>query len=174
MSKVILLSVPAELAHSFFFAENNEIEVEENEFAYMNLSKPFLYEAAYFSGVEAIQPWDNQEQSIPALMKEWQMVKDVLDALFSKREISLVLPHMKKGIGLLLEFVYWGNGVPVVLSNSIDTTKLSIKPVNISERLEFIMKRPSLYHSFIQLSELIGEMNKLYVKQHVMKKASKH
>ncbi|WNS73998.1 hypothetical protein RRV45_13845 [Bacillus sp. DTU_2020_1000418_1_SI_GHA_SEK_038] len=174
MSKEITLSVPLELVHPFFFAESKELIVEEDELTYMNASKPFLYEAAYFSEVQAVKPWEIQEESIPAIMKEWQSVKELLETLFAKREIIHVLPPMKKGISLLLEFVYWGNGLPVVLSNSLDLSKLAIKPVNISERLEFIMQRPSLYHSFIQLTELIGEMNKQYVKQQVMKKASKH
>ena len=174
MRKERTLLVPIQLVHPFFFAECKELTVLEDELTYMNVSKPFIYEAAYFSGVQAVKPWETQEESIACLLNEWQTVKELLETLFGKREIIHVLPLMKKGISLLLELVYWGNGLPVVLSNSLDESKLAIKPVNISERLEFIMQRPTLYHSYIQLAELIGEMNKQFVKQQVLKKASKH
>ncbi|WP_066294404.1 YpoC family protein [Bacillus sp. FJAT-29937] len=172
MSNHETLLVPVELVHPFFFAKNEKIildvEVLENLYA----SRPFLYETAFFSGVQAVKPWEVQEKSIPILIEEWQKVNELLEAFFAKRERIHVLPPMKKGISLLLELVYWANGLPVVLSN-LDFDQLAIKPVNLSERLEFIMKKPSLYHSYIQLAELISEMNKQFVKQQAMKKASK-
>ncbi|MEH7345278.1 YpoC family protein [Bacillus sp. JJ1532] len=172
MSNNKTLSVPIELVHPFFFAENEEITIHVEEMGNLYALRPFLYETAFFSGVQAVKPWEIQEKSIPVLIEEWQKVKELLETLFAKREMIHVLAPMKKGISLLLELVYWGNGLPVVLSN-LDLDKLAIKPVNLSERLEFIMKKPSLYHSYIQLAELIGEMNKQYVKQQIMKKASK-
>lgn len=117
---------------------------------------------------------NEEEQSIPVLLVEWQNIKEELDILFAKRENALVKPLMDKGISLFLQFIQLANGVPVDLLNGIETNQIAIKPVNLSDRLEFIIKKPTLYHSYIQLSELIVEMTKHYEKAIALKKASKH
>ena len=45
---------------------------------------------------------------------------------------------------------------------------LKIKPINIRERLDYIIQNPNKFHSFIQLSELFVEMEKLFRKQQVL------
>ena len=40
-----------------------------------------------------------------------------------------------------------------------------IKPINSGERLKFILSRMNNYHSFVQLTELFIEMEKLFWKQ---------
>ena len=46
----------------------------------------------------------------------------------------------------------------------INTNKLKVQPVNFMERYSFIIKKPSNYHSYIQLAQLYIEIEKLYVK----------
>ncbi|MBY0122624.1 YpoC family protein [Bacillus sp. S/N-304-OC-R1] len=168
------LIIPQQLHHAFFFSDNEKMMTDTEALKELNTSTPFLYEAAFYSGIQALKPWDIQEQSIPALIKEWQNVKAKLDLLFAKREVTQAVPLMKKGISLFLEFIYWANGLPVILKNGSEINQLAIKPVNITDRLDFIIHRPSLFHSFIVLAELMTEMNKHYEKALVLKKASKH
>ncbi|MBS4191000.1 hypothetical protein KHA94_12495 [Bacillus sp. FJAT-49705] len=174
MSTEITLSIPEELMDPDFFTKNESFTIDEHVLAHILPSVPFLYEAAYYLGINAIKPWELQEECIPILLNEWNSEKELLKKLFAKREHTKVTAPMKKGICLFLEFVYWGNGLPVSLSNDKNAKTLIIKPVNMVERLEFILQRPTLYQSFIQLSELMIEMEKLYAKQIAIKKTSQH
>ncbi len=173
MTEHITLSIPKELEHPFFFSDIKKIKVEPTSLASFSLSIPFLYEAAYYSKVDALKPWESHEDYIPLLLKEWNAIKPVLEDFFSRRDIKEVEKPMKFGISLLLEFVYWTNEHPVQFSQTTLIRKLKIMPVNLEERLSFILSRPTLHHSFIQLSELMVEMEKQYVKQMALKKASK-
>lgn len=174
MNVNVMLSVPKELIHPFFFSGNEKLIVQEVQLIQLDLSLPFIYEAAYFSGKQSIKPWEIHEQSISVLLEEWQKIKEILEKLFANRDQNQVISPMKKGISLFLEFVFWANGHPAILSKGFEKDQFSIKPVNIIDRLEFIIQRPSLYHSFIQLAELMSEMNKHYKKHLALKKASKH
>jgi len=169
----IALPIPKELQHKFFFSVHDEIIVDRECLEKINLKFPFLYETAYYSEVNALKPWESHEEIIPLLLAEWEGMKDLLSELFSKREFKQTEKPMQFGVSLLLEFIYWGNEQPVQISPSLLSNKLKIKPVNMDERLAFIIARPSLHHSFIQLNELMIEMEKQYVKQITLKKASK-
>lgn len=167
-SMVKEITIPSELRNPFFFPSEKLIWKEE--FAYkLNLGFPFFYEAAYFSGIDAIKPWENAEQYVPIIFKEWKAVKENLLELFEKRDSVGALQPMKKGIGIFLQAVFWSNHVPARL-NGLNFDKLKVKPINVYERLEFIMNRPGNYHSFIQLSELMAEQEKQFVKHMALKK----
>jgi hypothetical protein len=133
---------------------------------------PFLYEAAFFYGMDVLKPWEIPDQSIPSIMREWGMIKEALTIKFSNRDRA-VEKLMRKGISLFYELLYWGNKQPVVLDEQ--NYEGFIKPINSDERLKFIRSRMSNYHSFVQLTELFIEMEKIFWKQQaIMKKASKH
>ena len=173
MKEHITLPIPKELEHPFFFSNNKTIRVEPTSLTSISLRLPFLYEAAFYSNVDTFKPWENHEEFIPLLLKEWNAIKPQLEDFFSRRDIKQVEKPMKFGISLLIEFVYWTNEEPVKFSQPIQLGNLKVKPVNLEERLAFILARPTLHHSFIQLGELMVEMEKQYVKQLALKKASK-
>lgn len=164
-----IIPLPNELNDSFFFTEGNIAWTIDDETEF-NPQKPFIYEAAYFSHITSIRPWEHSENLITLLLQEWLGLKDHLQSIFEKRDRKTALLPMKKGISLFLEFLHWANEHPVVLSPEINFDKLLIKPVNIKERLAFIMARPDLYHSFMQLVELMTEMEKGYNKALAIKK----
>lgn len=173
MTEEITINIPHELEHPFFFLAKEKLIVERKTLQTMNINIPFLYEAAYYSGIDAMKPWEMKEECIPLLISEWKKIKSTLDELFLNRSYKQALEPMKKGISLLLEFIYWANESPVQFFEADFINKLAFRPVNIGERLSFIIERPSFYHSFIQLSELMVEMEKQYVKKLAVKKASK-
>lgn len=164
------VKVPKELTHPFFFPDDMITWDMENE-TKLNLEVPFIYEVAYFSGHESQKPWnDDPEGNISALLKEWLKVKEIIRIPFDKRDKKATIPLMRKGIGLFLEFLHWSNGQPTKLHPEIEYHLFEIKPVNIKERLEFITARPNLHHSYMQLVELMSELEKGYKKSIVMKK----
>ena len=81
----------------------------------------------------------------------------------------MIQRKMVKALSLFMKLLFWSNGSPVTLNNlKKDLGNLSIKPINIVDRLSFIMENPSLYPSFLQLSELFVEQHKAYYRNKVM------
>lgn len=173
MTEKKTIAIPELLTNTFFFGPNETLAIDVDSLQNFQAKIPFLYEAAYFSGIEAIKPWEYPEDYVPLVMKEWQSEKLLLEELFVRRDRKQTAEPMKKGISLFWELVYWTNGFPVELSKGFTRDILNIHPVNLEERLKFIIERPTLYHSFVQLKELISEMEKQSVKQIALKKASK-
>lgn len=165
----VTIRVPEELDTPLFFP-NGEISWELEDEKTLNTSRPFIYDVAYFAGVNSLTPWKNRDLSIPFLLQEWEMLKDPLKSHFSKRNKGEASSLMRLGTALFLEFFYWSNGQPVKLFPKIFYEDLPVKPVNIKERLDFIIARQNTYHSFMQLAELFKEMEKIYAKSKVVHK----
>jgi hypothetical protein len=152
------LPVPPELAHPFFFPCPSM--VWEPKFSqHFQTQLPFVHEAGFYNGIKGINPWEEPERYIPLILHEWKSLKEDLVRGHAIREQLEITGRMKQGICLFLEFVFWSNRVPASFPLAI-LISLKAKPVNVLERLEFIMNRPGLYHSFIQLSELMNEQQK--------------
>jgi len=78
---------------------------------------------------------------------------------------------MIKGISLLFLMLFWVNRRPVNVAEwKGRLPELEIKPLNVEERLSFIIKKPGAYFSYIQLEELFIELNKASVKWMAMQK----
>ncbi|MGG0716731.1 YpoC family protein [Robertmurraya massiliosenegalensis] len=166
-------TIPEELVHPFFFPEGKEIGVEPQYENQLNCQTPFIHDAAYFMGKDTVRPWETPEDSISTLLYEWLLVKEQLQTYFEKRNKDEALIFMRRGISYFIEFLHWTNGRPVILHPQIEYESLQIKPVNIKERFEFIMKRPNLFHSYMQLCELFLEQEKSFTKAIAMKKMKK-
>jgi hypothetical protein len=169
---MINLPIPKEINHPFFFSQN-ALELQKDHLQTFNSNQIFLHEIAFYSGLETIEPWKNPERYFPLLLTEWGGLQEELQGFFQNREKEKTLLPMKQGIGYFLESVYWTNGVPVSLETTIDVSMLQIKPVNASERLQFLMSKPTLYPSFIQLAELFAEHEKQYYKYLAIQSATK-
>ncbi|MFJ5715764.1 YpoC family protein [Neobacillus sp. NPDC093127] len=115
----------------------------------------------------------NQEREVSELLVEWRNRREQLEALLHQRHLGSTQELMEQGINLYVQLLFLSNGLPVSLGASIPFNQFDLKPVNIEERLAFIKSRPSLYHSFRQLSELMVEQEKLFVKHRAMKKSSR-
>lgn len=65
-----------------------------------------------------------------------------------------------------LSILFWSNHRPVQLDNLMDQIKtLETKPLNLDERLEYVLKRGNTYLGFRQLNELMLEQRKLIAKR---------
>jgi len=116
---------------------------------------------------------DNRAETVSTILEEWESVKIRLDQLFRERDQKKAKEWMEKGIVLFIQFLYYTNEKASTPYDSIPFHQFYFKPVNIEERLGFIMARPGLYHSYRQLSELMVEQEKLYAKRNIVKKTSR-
>lgn len=166
-----IISVPKQLTSSFFFPDG-KMKWEEKDEKVLNIRRLFIYEAAYYAKIESLKPWEEREKCIPILMEQWEIIKEKLEDLFKKRDTKAASSLMKEGIGLFIQFLHWANGKPVALHPEISFPDLPIKPVNVEERLSFLLSRPNVYHSYVQLVQLMVELEKGYYKDLAKKKLS--
>jgi tRNA nucleotidyltransferase/poly(A) polymerase len=113
---------------------------------------------------------ENVDQAISNLLSEWERIKVELEILYRNRDQKSTLQGMKKGIGLFIQFLYLSNDRQVNSKEFISINLLEITPVNLEERLAYILSRPNLFHSYRQLSELMTEQAKQYAKKNIAKK----
>jgi hypothetical protein len=125
---------------------------------------PFLEELE----LEALD--ENVDQAISNLLSDWEKIKVELETLYRNRDQKSTLPGMKKGISLFIQFLYLSNDRQVNSKESSSINQLEITPVNLEERLAYILSRPNLFHSYRQLSELMTEQAKQYAKKNIVKK----
>ena len=116
---------------------------------------------------------NNHGESAAAILKEWKNIQSQLIPLFRARDQKNTKEWMEKGITLFLQFLYLTNHESLLTFNQISYDRFVYKPVNLGERMDFIKSRPRLYHSYRQLSELMIEQEKLFVKSNIVKKSSR-
>jgi hypothetical protein len=175
LKQSISLKVPKELDHSLFFPEKEPI-LEKERYAGWSETiqfEAFPYELLYYNNVEAYAPWNKGAMHVKELLEIWKGIDSECSLLFSERKVGQTLGLMKKGIGLFLTAVYWMHGRPVVLNDfRVQIESFNNIPVNMDERLSFILARPAFFHSYRQLSELFREFEKQYVKFMIKNKNS--
>jgi hypothetical protein len=108
---------------------------------------------------------------ISTLLTKWEQLEMSLNELFEKRETQKAQPAMEEGVQIFIELLFITNEIP--LKNDDILPEFRWQPINVSERVEFIKKRPDLYHSFIQLKELMVEQKKLWYKKMAIEKVTK-
>ncbi|MED3625022.1 YpoC family protein [Neobacillus thermocopriae] len=116
---------------------------------------------------------NNSSKQVSKILENWTKIKTQIEVLIQERKQKETTDFMQRGIELFTDLLYFTNDIEENERNTTSISQLKIKPVNLEERLSFIKSRPNLYHSFRQLSELMGEQEKLYAKKLVLKKSSK-
>lgn len=108
------------------------------------------------------------------MLNTWKTKQDEIATLFRNRKKQEAEGPMILFAAHLLSVVYWLNEQPVHGLNEmqVNMNKLEVQPVNFMERYSFIIKKPSNYHSYIQLAQLYIEIEKLHVKKIITKKKS--
>ena len=148
------------LYHPLFFIDTEEPKdffPDENVYYKSSDMKHRLY------------PWNTTDESVKDLISQWHDPNFIICHNFKQRQKDMIQRKMVKALSLFMKLLIWSNGSPVTLNNlKKDLGNLSIKPINIVDRLSFIMEKPSLYPSFLQLSELFVEQHKAYYRNKVM------
>jgi hypothetical protein len=104
-------------------------------------------------------------QAVERVLSEWGKCKEKLQIHFKNRDSQKALPLMERAIDLFEQFLIKSNNLNPDLYCIKDC---KIKPVNVEERLGFIVSRPKLFHSYKQLAELFAEQEKQFAKQTVL------
>ncbi|PLS16317.1 hypothetical protein CVD28_17760 [Bacillus sp. M6-12] len=165
--------IPADLEHPLFYS-SNELALEIDCFqVWDNLAEyaVYPYEILAANGNHAFQPWQESGQALPDLFAKWKTLSLEAGLLFAERNTKEAAGPMIEGLAIFISALFWMNGYPVTLSDwQGRLSGFDFKPVNAVERLEFVMNRPLLYHSYKQLTELMIELEKQYYKKIALQK----
>ena len=164
-----------ELTHaslSFSYDQLNESDYQ-NWFI-RSINSGFPYEYFYYNDKHLFRPWEDFSLIRDQMSEEWKTLVQQLEVVFSNREKDQIKPYMQRGITLYLSLLFWSNQLPVNLIGFPNNLKgLKGKPVNVEERLAFILSRPYFYPSYMQLKSLMDEQFKIAAKMDALKKYSK-
>ena len=164
-----------ELTHeslSFCYDQLNESDYK-NWFS-RSINSGFPYEYFYYKNKHLYRPWEDFSLISEQMSEEWKTIVQQLEVVFSNREKDQIKPYMQKGITLYLSLLFWSNQLPVNLVGFPANLKdIKGKPVNVEERLVFILSRPYFYPSYMQLKSLMEEQFKIVAKMQALKKYSK-
>ncbi|MEK5381131.1 YpoC family protein [Niallia sp. FSL W8-0635] len=124
----------------------------------------FLHEANYYHNKNTFQPWnkENLKDCVNKVIQEWKQLREELQQFVRQRDTPNLQNGLTLGMEYFLECLYWINEKPVMLKDGLVDKSLEIKPFNIEDRLQFILKRLNGYHSYKQLDELFKELEKQF------------
>jgi hypothetical protein len=164
------VDIPDEIFDPFFFSDK-QIDLDVEDFTFFYANEPFIHEIAYYGGNDTVKPWEAIEKFLPDFYLAWEELHGEIKTLFDNRNNKDTVVPMKRGIGYLIELIFWTNGLPAQKKDQFDFETLNIKPVNIAERLQFLMRKPNIYPSFAQLNELMEEQKKQFSKYLALQKS---
>lgn len=159
------MKVPDGFLHPHFYSKQDSISI--NNFRLEDtIEIPFKYDIAYYQGAAPHQlPWENTSDSIPLILNKWKEKEGHLNSLHEIRDRMEAREQIILPIAWFLQLLFWMNGQPVrsLTDWKKEVSKLKWKPINVDERLEFVIKKPEMYHAFIQLQQLYTEDRKSVV-----------
>jgi hypothetical protein len=162
---IYLVKISSNFQHPLFF-DKTELTIRKSEDFMELLTFPFIYDLLYVNGkLYNSPPWEKPHEILPKLYKKWSELNPIIKEYFANRDRSGALEPMKISIALFLDTLYWGNNQPVTnIKNWENQLKsLVIKPVNVEERLSYIIHTPNHYLSFVQLLQLFDELQKKFL-----------
>ncbi|MCM3109303.1 YpoC family protein [Lederbergia lenta] len=140
--------LPDQLQHPLF--NEAQLKLFSEEIGYYTRDKTKVY------------PWQQMDQNITGLLFQWEQLNGVLEKQFKVNKNG-EKNMMLEAIAIFLQLLFWTNGEPVNLKHlEGKLTNFQIKPFNIYDRLIFIFSRPTSFHTFKQLQELMLEQQKKF------------
>lgn len=117
------------------------------------------------------EPWQHVAAIQADIWSEWEAISKEAEELLAKRQTKEIEPYMKKAIVLFLSILFWSNDQSVNVDQLDDELAgLAYKPVNVDERMSYILQRPNTYPAYMQLKSLMEEQKKLVAKLIALKK----
>lgn len=159
------LKLPEQYKHTLFYSSHtHEIEVAED-------SKFDPYFAADLIALHHDEkPWEALEKWTGLIQEEWNDLSAEMRPLF-EGHADQTYDSMVKGLSLFLTLLYWTNEKYVsVLTWEQDIKEFEVSIMNAQERISFVIKRPAVYFSFIQLDEMFRELMKTSAKFSAIRK----
>ncbi|EKF36302.1 YpoC family protein [Bacillus xiamenensis] len=117
-------------------------------------------------------PWQKTEEFVPVMFELWNELKIKMLPRFQTRKSRCEQDDMLQGIVSMMAMFYWikGERLQSVDWEEIKQQTFPVAPINWTERVEFILLKPTQYHCFIQLDELYTELKKQYGKYEALRK----
>ncbi|MBU9714636.1 YpoC family protein [Evansella tamaricis] len=116
-------------------------------------------------------PWHNPEKIRNIIMTSWKQTGiPRLKDCFNQRDRVSAKPLMLKYLSFYIQLMHWIQGQPVhdIRNVPTDLSQREFSPMNITDRLSFILTSPDHHHSFTTLIQIFEETNKkwaIYLKQ---------
>ncbi|KPB06631.1 YpoC family protein [Bacillus sp. CHD6a] len=166
------MKIPESFLHPHFYSNQDNISIKTYDLKDI-IAVPFKFDIAYYMGAAPDQlPWEMTSDSIPDILTSWREKEILLNSLHETRDRKEARKQILLPIAWYLQLLFWMNGQPVrgLTGWKKEVGRLQWKPVNVEERLEFVIKKPEMYHSFIQLQQLYTESAKLFYKMKALEK----
>ncbi|MGN1402469.1 MAG: YpoC family protein [Bacillus sp. (in: firmicutes)] len=169
MNHPIKLQLPTSLMQSGFVRLPEEITVEPAEYSSWNgqAIRYFIYEQLHANGTDGYLPWQDF-QALKKLAEAWSLSEEKLEALYGERNRKEAEPLMEDAICMCFSFLFWLNDEPVALADwKTKAETFTYVPVNFTERMDYIIARPSLYQSYKAIQQIMIELEKLAAKKSI-------
>ncbi|GGM23093.1 hypothetical protein GCM10011351_06200 [Paraliobacillus quinghaiensis] len=106
------------------------------------------------------------------LIEDWKKQSAIIAELFHQKAYQEARVPMEKYTKQFIHTLFilnkkeWLEGEDFL--DNIQTFKY--KPLNIKERIQYVIEYPHQYHCFIQLNELYKEVEKIYARAEILEK----
>lgn len=164
--------VPEPFCLQPFYAQGELLELSSS-FADNLRHRPFSYDIAHFhEAKKADKPWLKWRENGPAMFHLWEETNGELRLHYKKRDKKAAKEPMTAMIALLMDAIFWLNerAIASLVNWKVEIAELEIAPVNIVERIQFMLESPEHFHSYNQLKSLFTEVEKSYYRQLAIKK----
>ncbi|WP_096200896.1 YpoC family protein [Bacillus sp. FJAT-45350] len=158
-----------------FYQQGDKIQLNKGLPLQQRLMDDLFYDDInFYIGNNEEKPWKDKETSLKVILQIWQENHSVLTTYFQKRDRKKAIVPMVHSITLFIQYLHWLNNQSVngIKEWERELEQLQHKPVNVVERFSFILKNPSLFHSFVQLKAMFEESEKLFYKVLLIEKKS--
>jgi len=170
-----LYKIPDIFRGTPFFQNQTHFCVLHNEVNETLLKEPFYFDMLAIQQAQEVEnlPWNHPKECVPVLFNVWKQLMLKAKEGFMKRDKSdLQKKSLLKCLSLYIVCLHWMNkrSVQAIKVNAMSINTMLLKPVNCEERLQFIIDNPYQYHAFVQLEQLLAELEKSFYKALAMNK----
>ncbi|CAM3174821.1 YpoC family protein [Sporolactobacillus spathodeae] len=169
MKRIRKFEIPQAFQYHPFYEESSLTIDESVDFPLF--AAPFIMDIRYHDEPKLSEEWPwQQKNNFYHLF--WQEKKEAIRLFFHQRKTAEAKTHMIQSLAGFVDQMFWASEQPVT---SLQPEKLlpvlsdfAYAPLNIEERIGYLLQRPDRYQSFIQLEAMEEE---LYKKLSLMKSA---
>ncbi|GAE25032.1 hypothetical protein JCM9140_1002 [Halalkalibacter wakoensis JCM 9140] len=149
------------------FYQQTVVNIDAESLSFLDICQaiPFYYDITMEK-----RPWEEKDVFVPMLFACWDKERPILEQYYKDRNPLAAKEKMNSMLALLIDALFWLNGRQVTNLTGLTSSVQSLlyKPVNVEERLEFILLQAGKYHSYVQLKSLFIEVRKLYARVKIM------
>ncbi|UTR09666.1 hypothetical protein MM300_17480 [Evansella sp. LMS18] len=162
-----LVSVPPEFHQEPFYKAGDTAELKGDVHSIKEVWQNgyFLHDIASFYNMNEPfpVPWSNPEEVTKLAYGLWKEEgRPQLENLFKARNKTEARPLIIMYTAIYIQVMHWVNRQPVRSLQGVTeaVSAFQYAPLNVSDRLQYIIASPNQFHAFITLNELYIESGK--------------